>query len=90
MGSFSVVSPELRRLFPLVNVSASTAFAARRISNLQPRDSRALAFPRGLDYLILRGSVPGRFEIEIDSSQARTQTRRPVLLGGDYCWGSPR
>ncbi len=31
MGSFSVVSPELRRLFPLVNVSASTAFAARRI-----------------------------------------------------------
>jgi hypothetical protein len=22
-------------------------------SNLQPRDSRALAFPRGLDYLIL-------------------------------------
>jgi hypothetical protein len=25
-------------------------------SNLQPRDSRALAFPRGLDYLILRWS----------------------------------
>ena len=28
-------------------------------SNLQPRDSRALAFPRGLDYLILRRSGPG-------------------------------
>ena len=28
-------------------------------SNLQPRDSRALAFPRGLDYLILHGLAPG-------------------------------
>jgi hypothetical protein len=41
-------------------------------SNLQPRDSRALAFPRGLDYLILRSmssplefheQVPGRMAI---------------------------
>src|SRR5215831_5188783 len=40
-------------------------------SNLQPRDSRALAFPRGLDYLILppesRTAMPGKESLVIPS-----------------------
>src|SRR5207302_6903322 len=44
-------------------VSLSLAFGVLYLecgpqdSNLQPRDSRALVFPRGLDYLILLGEA---------------------------------
>src|SRR5579883_2632091 len=57
-------------------------------SNLQPRDSRALAFPRGLDYLILLGEAavtpgPGgqaRGEDEAAPEEAG-RSRRGLLLG---------
>jgi hypothetical protein len=58
-------------------------------SNLQPRDSRALAFPRGLDYLILlsaadattlhsRSFVQGHDD---RSKEEAGRSRRGLLLG---------
>ena len=58
-------------------------------SNLQPRDSRALAFPRGLDYLILLVRVKNARN-EFRAVRRCEPIRRPGALGGGYCWGSPR
>jgi hypothetical protein len=56
-------------------------------SNLQPRDSRALAFPRGLDYLILLFTSSARdfrgmgYETGRASRQEAGRSRRGLLLG---------
>lgn len=59
-------------------------------SNLQPRDSSAPAFPRGLDYLILLGRFVPAVSIERPPAVKSGPARRPGAHGGDYRWDSPR